>query len=96
MIQDTLGPGFVLVNSRSLMGVHLCVFVQAPLIPLVSRISGAHVITGFFNKIGNKGAVGIGFKLGISSLLFVNCHLTSGSNEKKNKKRHLEIGKIEN
>jgi hypothetical protein len=36
-------------------------------------------VQGIANALGNKGAVGVSFFLGSTSLCFVNCHLTAGA-----------------
>jgi len=68
----------VLLHSVSLVATHLVIFVHKFILPFVSNIRVSVHATGVMNTIGNKGGVAIGFNVGENSLLFVNCHLTSG------------------
>ncbi|XP_028815874.1 inositol polyphosphate phosphatase-like 1b isoform X2 [Denticeps clupeoides] len=70
---------FKQVAVQSLWNIRLLVFVKPEYGSRISHVSTASVKTGLGNTLGSKGAVGISFFLGESSLGFVNCHLTSGS-----------------
>jgi phosphatidylinositol-3,4,5-trisphosphate 5-phosphatase 2 len=69
------------VGVQSLWGIKLFVFVKPEHSNKISHVQGSQVRTGIGNALGNKGAVGISFTFGNTSLCFINCHLTSG-NEK--------------
>jgi len=77
-ITQTLGKNYVVLHSSSLVATHLVVLVHRHLLPFVNDLKVSSVATGVLNTIGNKGGVGIQFKVGETSILFVNCHLSSG------------------
>ena len=77
-LQGYLGKKYVMLHSVSLVAIHLVVFVHESLIGLVSQIKVSNIATGIFQKVGNKGGVGISLNIGSSSLLLINCHLASG------------------
>ena len=52
------------------------VFVHRSIFPYVSNIKAVSVPTGIGGIIGNKGGIGISFKIGKSSFCFVNAHLS--------------------
>ena len=78
MISQTLGPNYVMLSSVSLTATHLVIFVSKRLSPLISNVHVDTLATGFKNKLGNKGAVKISFKLVDKEFMFINCHLHSG------------------
>lgn len=77
------------------MATHLVVFASIRLIPIISNIEVDHVATGIMNSIGNKGGIGISFNVGETSLLFVNCHLAAGEEEKNDKRRTQDFINID-
>lgn len=77
-LTKTLGDRYIMLNSHSLVGTHLVIFVHAFIFPFVSEVKTASLATGILNSVGNKGGVGISFKVGETSLLCINCHLPSG------------------
>jgi hypothetical protein len=77
-IKEYLGKDYVMVRSYSLQAIHLTVFVKLSLTPLLSDIKSDHIATGISNVLGNKGAVGISFKLGKTHILCISCHLAAG------------------
>lgn len=48
--------------------------------------------TGVKNVLGNKGGVGINFKLGKTSIMCVSCHLAAGHDESE--RRNQDFRKI--
>nr|XP_023650754.1 phosphatidylinositol 3,4,5-trisphosphate 5-phosphatase 2B-like isoform X4 [Paramormyrops kingsleyae] len=70
---------FKLVAVQSLWSIRLAVFVRPEHEKRVSHVSVASVKTGLGNTLGHKGAVGVSFLFSGTSLGFVNCHLSSGS-----------------
>ncbi|XP_053362074.1 inositol polyphosphate phosphatase-like 1b [Clarias gariepinus] len=70
---------FKQVALQSLWNIRLAVFVKPEHEGRISQVNTASVKTGLGNTLGNKGAVGISFLLNGTSMGFVNCHLTSGS-----------------
>uniref|UniRef100_A0AAR2LEB1 phosphatidylinositol-3,4,5-trisphosphate 5-phosphatase n=1 Tax=Pygocentrus nattereri TaxID=42514 RepID=A0AAR2LEB1_PYGNA len=70
---------FKQVALQSLWNIRLAVFVRPEHEGRISQVNTASVKTGLGNTLGNKGAVGISFLFMGTSMGFVNCHLTSGS-----------------
>jgi hypothetical protein len=69
------------------------VFVHKGLLPLVTEVHSTAVATGVANTLGNKGGVGVRFKLGNTTFLFVNAHLAAHQNAVK--ERNVQFRKIE-
>ena len=78
MIEETLGPEYVMLSSVSLTATHLVIFISKRLSALISNVKVDTLATGFKNKLGNKGAVMISFNLVDKAFQFINCHLHSG------------------
>ncbi|XP_072520366.1 inositol polyphosphate phosphatase-like 1b isoform X2 [Salminus brasiliensis] len=70
---------FKQVALQCLWNIRLAVFVRPEHEGRISQVNTASVKTGLGNTLGNKGAVGISFLFNGTSMGFVNCHLTSGS-----------------
>uniref|UniRef100_A0A8B9LKL8 phosphatidylinositol-3,4,5-trisphosphate 5-phosphatase n=1 Tax=Astyanax mexicanus TaxID=7994 RepID=A0A8B9LKL8_ASTMX len=70
---------FKQVALQSLWNIRLAVFARPEHEGRISQVNTASVKTGLGNTLGNKGAVGISFLFNGTSMGFVNCHLTSGS-----------------
>ncbi|KAI6655435.1 synaptojanin-1 isoform X3 [Oopsacas minuta] len=73
--------------------------IKSDLYHKVSNIQQANVKTGLGKinvgtKVGNKGAVGVSFAYENTSFLFVNCHLTSGHEQKRLAKRRANFRDI--
>ena len=84
--------------SHTLQAIHMMVFVHGALLPLIDHVESAAVATGFTTPVprqtlGNKGGIGIGFCLGKTSLLFINCHLAAG--QKATDERDAHAHRIE-
>lgn len=77
------------------MGIHLVVFASIRIIPLISNVQSTHVATGIMNSIGNKGGVGISFRVGETSVIFINCHLASGEEELQDNRRTKDFMNID-
>ncbi|OQR99267.1 inositol polyphosphate 5-phosphatase [Achlya hypogyna] len=74
-IRNALGPSdYIKLRSHALTAMHNMVFVHKSVLPLVSDLQSDAIATGLGNQLGNKGGVGIGFRLGRTRFAFVNCH----------------------
>eukprot|EP00937_MAST-01D_sp_MAST-1D-sp2_P000069 g69.t1 len=80
-LRTTLGSEYCMLMSHTLQAIHLIVYVHQALVPLIDNIESSAVAAGIGNTLGNKGGIGISFRLGSTSLLFINCHLASGQKE---------------
>ncbi|XP_056089631.1 inositol polyphosphate phosphatase-like 1b isoform X1 [Rhinichthys klamathensis goyatoka] len=72
---------FKQVAVQSLWNIRLAVFVKPEHEGCISQVNTASVKTGLGNTLGNKGAVGVSLLFNGTSMGFVNCHLTSGSDK---------------
>ncbi|KAK3535747.1 hypothetical protein QTP70_021047 [Hemibagrus guttatus] len=79
MLKNATNIDFKQVAVQSLWNIRLAVFVKPEHDGRISQVNTASVKTGLGNTLGNKGAVGISFLFNGTSMGFVNCHLTSGS-----------------
>ena len=73
--------------------------IKSELFCKVSNVQQANVKTGLgkinvSTIVGNKGAVGVSFTYENSSFLFINCHLTSGHEQKRLDKRRANYRDI--
>jgi hypothetical protein len=72
-----LGP-YELVMKERCMGIYQAIYVFRGALDRVRGASRGHVKSGLLGgRVGNKGAVGISLKLGMTRLLFVNAHLAA-------------------
>ncbi|XP_026991793.2 inositol polyphosphate phosphatase-like 1b isoform X2 [Tachysurus fulvidraco] len=78
-LKNATNIDFKQVAVQSLWNIRLAVFVKPEHERCISQVNTASVKTGLGNTLGNKGAVGISFLFNGTSMGFVNCHLTSGS-----------------
>ncbi|KAL4631572.1 phosphatidylinositol 3,4,5-trisphosphate 5-phosphatase 2B-like isoform X1 [Arapaima gigas] len=78
-LRDVTHIDFRLVVLQSLWNMRLAVFVRPEHERRISHVSSACVKTGLGNTLGSKGAVGASFLFNGTSLGFVNCHLTTGT-----------------
>lgn len=65
---------YLILKTVEMNAMHLIVFIKKQLVNFVEELECEQIPTGFMNFIGNKGAIGIGFRLLGSSFLFMNCH----------------------
>lgn len=92
-LSQKLDQNYSFLASGSLGSIHLIIFASKLIacqlsVPVVQKVK-----TGFGNVLSNKGAVGIKFYVGNTSLLFVSCHLTSGQD--KVRQRNEDFRRIE-
>ena len=76
-LQRELGAEFCLLRSHTLQAMHLAVLVRKSLLRNVRNVKSAHVATGFGDRMGNKGGIGISFQCGAASFLFVSAHFAA-------------------
>jgi hypothetical protein len=82
-----------MLRSHNLQAINLVVFCHVALLPFISAVESSAVATGLLDTLGNKGGIGVGFNIGRTSLLFVNCHLTA--HQHKVEERNADVAKIE-
>ncbi|CAM9157086.1 unnamed protein product, partial [Sphacelaria rigidula] len=85
LVTDSRGPGesclsqpsFVLVAKEHLVGTWLAVFVRTAMLPSVADVRTGTVTAGMLGLMGNKGGVGVRFRVHDSSVCFVSSHLAA-------------------
>lgn len=85
-LQNYFGTDYKLLSSNTLCAIHLIIFIKEKYFYELTEIKKNVVKTGGKNLFGNKGAVGISFKLFGMSFMIVNCHLAAlhGRSEQRN------------
>ena len=86
------GDGYETLATEALWGIRTAVFVKKEVLPRVSLVDKDRVATGVGGVAGNKGAVGISFKVADTSFCFVNSHLAA--HQEKVKERNVDYHKI--
>eukprot|EP01105_Mastigella_eilhardi_P025818 TRINITY_DN7160_c0_g1_i1.p1 TRINITY_DN7160_c0_g1~~TRINITY_DN7160_c0_g1_i1.p1 ORF type:complete len:899 (-),score=261.26 TRINITY_DN7160_c0_g1_i1:102-2771(-) len=78
-IQDTLRRvgEYRLLLMRQLVGVLLCVYVRADLMPRISGLQSNLAAVGIMGMMGNKGGIGVRFNIGDTTFCIVNSHLNA-------------------
>lgn len=76
---NTTYPGFnfVKVASKLYVGIYAAVFIRDRLIPVVSHVSTSIAACGLMGLVGNKGAVGIRFRVYAEYICFISSHLAA-------------------
>jgi len=69
---------YIFISSKNLVGILLMVFANERIKNRITKVEYDSVKCGVMNKLGNKGAIIIRFRLDDTSLCFVNCHLVAG------------------
>jgi hypothetical protein len=67
-----------MVSSYSLGATHLAVFAHLSITPMISNVQSDCIATGISGVVGNKGAVGIRFSVGRTTILCISSHLAAG------------------
>ncbi|KAK2838760.1 hypothetical protein Q7C36_013574 [Tachysurus vachellii] len=89
-LKNATNIDFKQVAVQSLWNIRLAVFVKPEHDRCISQVNTASVKTGLGNTLGNKGAVGISFLFNGTSMGFVNCHLTSGSEKAHRRNQNFQ------
>ena len=91
---DLVGTQYTPLRSHTLQAIHLMVFVHKSILPLIINVSSAAVACGLGNTLGNKGGVGISFRIANSRMLILNTHLSA--HQHKVEERNDQVWKILN
>jgi hypothetical protein len=91
--------GFLDVTSIHMCQMFLIVFIRSQYLPFVENVTSSYKPMGFAKIVGNKGGIGISFKLFGYIVTFINCHLApkpykvlERNNHAKNIVKYLRIG----
>ena len=71
---------YVKIESRTMVGILLCVYVKSTLRPFVRNVMTEKVGVGVFGTAGNKGGVGIRMQVYDSDICFICAHLAAHKN----------------
>lgn len=85
---------YVVLASKRLVGVWMCVLVRAPLMARVSSVATATCAVGILNRLGNKGAAAVRFRIADTWLCFVCSHLAAGDDADALEKRCIDFSDI--
>jgi hypothetical protein len=79
-----------------MVGILLCVWVRADLLPCVAGVRASCVGRGVMGYMGNKGSVSVSLTLrgGGASLCFVCTHLASGDRDGDGARRNGDVAEI--
>eukprot|EP00818_Percolomonas_sp_WS_P003524 CAMPEP_0117436636 /NCGR_PEP_ID=MMETSP0759-20121206/1109_1 /TAXON_ID=63605 /ORGANISM="Percolomonas cosmopolitus, Strain WS" /LENGTH=460 /DNA_ID=CAMNT_0005228241 /DNA_START=74 /DNA_END=1453 /DNA_ORIENTATION=+ len=80
VLDGLFGENYAQIASVTMLGLHLVVFVQMPMVERISDVRAVKVSTTLF---GNKGSVGISCCFDKKRLLFINAHLAAHQNNVK-------------
>ncbi|PKU87034.1 type I inositol polyphosphate 5-phosphatase 8 [Dendrobium catenatum] len=86
--------GYRLVASKQMVGIFLCVWVRASLLPHVSSVRVSCVGRGIMGYMGNKGSISISMTLRGTTFCFVCTHLASGEREGDEVRRNADVMEI--
>ena len=70
------GKDYVRLNTETLGGIHLIIFIKNIHKNYILNYYKEYIKTGFYGILGNKGGIGIGFKMYNISFFIINCHLS--------------------
>jgi len=76
-IAEHLGDSFEVLATNNLWAIRMVVFVRKVYVPHITQVEQAKVATGIGGVAGNKGGVGVSFRLLDSSICLVNSHLAA-------------------
>ncbi|KNC49078.1 RhoGAP domain-containing protein [Thecamonas trahens ATCC 50062] len=83
---------YVLITSKQLVGILLCVYVRTEFLPYISDVQTDVAGVGVMGVMGNKGGVAIRFRFHDSRFCFVNSHLAARmGNVARRNQDHKEI-----
>ena len=72
------GKDYVRLHTETLGGIHLIIFIKNIHKNYILNYYKEYIKTGMYGLLGNKGGIGIGFKMYNISFMFINCHLSYG------------------
>merc|ERR1712151_346719 len=78
-----------MAGSHNMSAIHIMVFIHQYLWRYCWDVKTGQVATGVGNLIGNKGGCQVGFRLGHTSILFVNAHLAAHANKMKERTQNF-------
>jgi len=96
-VEDAIPAGYEMLVAEQMSGLLLLVYASPDVRSDISNISTSTVGTGVLGYLGNKGGVSARILLGETTrLVFVNSHLSSGSDAAALERRLWDINQIVN
>lgn len=94
-VAEALPKGYQQVAEQQLIGLFMVIYASPSIAPTISSVSTTSVGTGVMGYMGNKGAVTARILLGETTrLVFVNCHLTAGTEKGSLERRNWDSAQI--
>jgi len=90
LLLNYLADEYTMISAHKMNALHLTLFAHKSIASYIQGIEYSEVRTGMRGTLGNKGAIGITFKLYGASFLFINCHLSSGQSQAKQRNEDIE------
>lgn len=95
-VEDALPKGYQLVTEQQLIGLYLVAYASPSIAPIISSVSTSKVGTGLMGYMGNKGGIAARIILGETTrMVFVNCHLTAGTEKGSLERRNWDSAQIQ-
>ncbi|VAH12883.1 unnamed protein product [Triticum turgidum subsp. durum] len=101
MLQERARHGYRLAASKQMVGIFLCVWIRADVMPRVTGLRVSCVGRGIMGYMGNKGSISISLTLqggssavASTSLCFVCTHLASGEKDGDEVRRNSDVAEI--
>ncbi|XP_048563831.1 type I inositol polyphosphate 5-phosphatase 8-like [Triticum urartu] len=101
MLRERASHGYRLAASKQMVGIFLCVWVRADVMPRVTGLRVSCVGRGIMGYMGNKGSISISLTLqggsseaASTSLCFVCTHLASGEKDGDEVRRNSDVAEI--
>ncbi|TVU18252.1 hypothetical protein EJB05_34341 [Eragrostis curvula] len=87
--------GYRLAASKQMVGIFLCVWVRADIMPFVTSLKVSCVGRGIMGYMGNKGSISVSLSLqGSATMCFVCTHLASGEKDGDEVRRNSDVAEI--
>ncbi|CEJ92912.1 hypothetical protein VHEMI08539 [[Torrubiella] hemipterigena] len=94
-LEAAMPEGYQLVATDQMVGLLLFIYASPEVSANLSNISTKQVGTGLLGYFGNKGAIATRIVLGETTrLVFVNCHLASGSTATYLDRRYWDVSQV--
>ncbi|TVU18250.1 hypothetical protein EJB05_34339 [Eragrostis curvula] len=87
--------GYRLTASKQMVGIFLCVWVRADIMPFLTSLKVSCVGRGIMGYMGNKGSISVSLSLqGSATMCFVCTHLASGEKDGDEVRRNSDVAEI--
>ena len=88
MLKSLVGPSnYCVLTHKRMSGIYIGILVKRSLVEFISKPRLTATRTGIGNFYGNKGAVGVSFRINRTAFCFINAHLAANRSNKSLKDR---------